>query len=71
MKPSTKRTIRTIYQNVIAIATFVPVAAAMLPDELSSSTLLATYAVWLTAVVKIINAAEDTGLLPAWLKTDD
>lgn len=76
MSDSTRRALRTAYQAIIAAVTTIPVILALLTQVLpaDSAASLAAYVVAITAgvaaVSKILNALEDAGLIPAWLKGD-
>lgn len=76
MSDSTRRALRTAYQALIAAVTTIPVILALLSQVLpaDSTASLATYIVAITAgvaaVSKLLNALEDAGLIPAWLKGD-
>lgn len=70
MKTSTKRTLRTIYQGVIALVTTVPAIIAVLPDGLPFEAKLASVVAGIAVVTKVLNVLEDKGLIPAWLKDE-
>lgn len=65
MKPSTKRALRTGYQAVLALIVIVPVLVSSLPVTAQVTAIVSAVA----AVAKIVNALEDAGLIPAWLKS--
>lgn len=73
MKASTKRAIRTAYQLVVALATFVPLVVLLVPVEFTPAAVAAALpalVAWAAFVTKVVNAAEDAGLIPAWLRDD-
>lgn len=65
MKPSTKRALRTGYQCVLALIVIVPVLLSTLPVTAQVTAIVTAVA----AVAKAVNALEDAGLIPAWLKS--
>lgn len=67
MKDATRRTLRTAYQVVVAVITFVPVILPLLPIELSTNEAILTFGVWVAIVTRTHNALEDAGLIPDWL----
>lgn len=76
---STKRTLRTIYQGIVAFlasaATVLPVVMNMLPTNASWASTVAAVGAGVLAVLvivtKILTALEDRGLIPGWLRTKD
>lgn len=67
MNESTRRALRTAYQVVLGAVTVTP----LLVTALSDTPLAAQIAAFGAAVVvasKVVNALEDAGLIPAWLK---
>lgn len=73
MTDSTRRSLRTAYQTVIgalaaigALVAFIPTLQATFPEV---AAIAVTVAAGAAAVSKVINALEDKGLIPAWLKT--
>jgi hypothetical protein len=66
MNPSTKRALRTGYQAVIALIVIIPVLLTALPVAAQVTAVVGAVA----AVAKVLNALEDAGLIPAWLKAD-
>lgn len=69
MTNSTKRTIRTVFQLVIALIVAAPVLATALhgtPVDVQVTAFAAIVAV----VAKVVNALEDAGVIPAWLKDE-
>ena len=70
MSESTKRTVRTLYQGIIALVTTVPAIIAVLPDGLPFEAQLASVVAGIAVVTKVLNVLEDKGLIPAWLRTD-
>jgi hypothetical protein len=71
MSESTRRSLRTLYQGFIGVITAVPLILAILPDDASTSAVVVGFAVWVAVIAKAINALEDAGLIPAWLKGVD
>lgn len=72
MTDSTRRALRTGYQTLIAalaaigvLASFIPQIQATFPEIAALAVTVAGGAV---AVSKVINALEDAGVIPAWLK---
>lgn len=81
MSDSTRRTLRTLYQNIIAAAIAIPVIAAivlpaltgLIPDADLVAKITAGAATLVAvaiAVTKVVNSLEDAGYIPAWLKAD-
>lgn len=74
MKDSTKRALRTLFDVVTGAAVAIPVAVgafqANVPLEGTVAAALATTVAVAAAVAKIVNALEDAGVIPAWLKGD-
>lgn len=68
ISPSTKRSIRTLYQGAIALLTVVPAFVALLPSDSPLAVQLSAVVVGIAAVSKVINKLEDAGLIPAWFK---
>lgn len=68
MTDSTKRVLRTVYQLVVALITIAPVLLTVLSGSPVEAQVV-IFAGWMAAVSAIINKLEDTGLLPAWLKS--
>lgn len=68
MNDSTRRTLRTLFQALVAALAIVPasVAAVHLPAGKASAFAAALVAGCAT-VTKAVTAAEDRGLIPAWL----
>ena len=64
MRPSTKRALRTAYQVVLSLVVIVPVLVSTLPITAQVTTIVAAVA----AMAKVVNALEDAGMIPAWLK---
>lgn len=69
LSDSTKRSLRTAYKAIVAILTVVPIAIAALPVDLSTTQLVVLVAASIAAVDRAINALEDAGLVPAWLRS--
>lgn len=74
MTDSTKRSLRTAYQTLIAAITTIPLLIAtlttLLPEGNDLAITLASIVAGIAVVSKVINALEDHGLIPAWLKGD-
>jgi hypothetical protein len=69
---STRRSIRTLYQGLIALVIAVPSLAAILPTPTPRiAAIVATTVALAAVVVKVVNVLEDAGLIPAWLKGSD
>lgn len=71
MTDSTRRALRTAYQTVIALITVFPVILSILTDAFPDAGVAAQVAVAaasVATVTKILNALEDAGIIPAWLK---
>lgn len=76
LSDSTRRALRTAYGFVVALLGIIPTILLLLPDSVRSGTLggqdlsaiLTTIVVWHTFSTKLINALEDAGKIPAWLK---
>lgn len=69
---STKKALRTAYQAVLALIVIIPVIVGVMPNQAGP---IATVALSLVAAVgfatKVINALEDRGMIPAWLRQVD
>jgi len=78
MNDSTRRSLRTLYQGIVALLTIVPVLLSIVLPLLPPGTdltvkvgaIAASVLAGLAVVTKVINALEDRGLIPAWLKGD-
>lgn len=68
MSDSTKRWIRTVYKILVTLIVVTPVVLGALPPDLAAHAYVAAYAASLAAVDRAINALEDAGYLPAWLR---
>lgn len=68
LSDSTKRSLRTAYKAIVAILTVVPIAIAALPADLSTTETVILVAASIAGVDRAINALEDAGLIPAWLR---
>lgn len=76
MTDSTRRALRTAYQFVVALVAIVPLVLAALPEGIRSGQLGGEELAAILGVViachafatKLINALEDAGRIPAWLK---
>ena len=69
MTDSTRRALRTVYHGVLAACVVLPIFATALAGFPIAAQLTLALAV-LGAVSKAVNALEDAGLLPPWLKGD-
>ena len=70
LKPSDRRAIRTAYQAGIALVIFIPIALEAFPG-LSTTAAAVTLSAWIVVISKTINALEDAGVIPQWLKDED
>lgn len=71
MKDSTRRSLRTFYQGLLAAIVAIPTMVAFLPTSTANVTkIVAAVVAAVTVVSKVINALEEAGLIPAWLKPD-
>lgn len=71
MTDSTRRALRTAYQAVLAFVVAAPlVVAAVSAGAPDLAATLGSYLVAIAAVSKVLNALEDAGVIPAWLKGD-
>ena len=70
MSDSTRRVIRTVYQIAVALLVAVPVILGVLPPDMAASTAVIAFAAWTAIVARVMNALEDAGLLPRWLKDE-
>lgn len=78
MTDSTRRALRTAYQTIVALLSTIPIllgmASELLPADSPLGAKVAAAAVSILAgiavVTKVLNALEDAGILPAWLKGD-
>lgn len=67
LSASTRRAIRTGYQALIAAAIVIPIVLEASPDISMTGFALALSAA-IASISKLINALEDAGFIPAWLK---
>jgi hypothetical protein len=71
VKDSTKRSLRTLVQGIIAAAVAAPAIFALLPTTDANVLKIEASVVAGAAIVsKLYNLLEERGLLPAWLKGD-
>lgn len=70
MSDSTRRVIRTVYQILVALIVAIPVILGVLPPDMAASTAVIAFAAWTALVARVMNALEDAGLLPRWLKDE-
>lgn len=74
MSDSTRRSLRTAYQTLIAALTTIPAIAAILLQIVPADSgaelaaLVASVVAGVAVVTKVLNVLEDAGLIPAWLK---
>lgn len=68
LSSSTRRSLRTLFQSVLAMITAVPGFLALLPSGTPLAVKAATIVAALAVVSKVVNLLEDDGLIPAWLK---
>jgi hypothetical protein len=68
MNDSTRRALRTAYQFLVACIGIVPILALALPQSSPLAAKLAVVLGFLAVATKVVNALEDRGLIPAWLK---
>lgn len=64
LKASTKRSLRSGFHALIAVLTVLPLLASSVAAPEKAAGVVAAVAV----VSKVVNALEDAGLIPAWLK---
>lgn len=74
LKESTKRAIRTAFHLIVGVVTAIPVVVAIITANLSVgaevTAILGTVVATSVTVSKILNALEEMGLIPAWLRDD-
>lgn len=68
MKESTKRTLRTIAQMLVALIVAVPVIVFALPADVQAEPVVVGVLAWVALVTKVLTALEDAGMIPAWLR---
>jgi hypothetical protein len=69
LSDSTRRSLRTLYQGLLSLLVAVPLISLYVPTGASRLAVIAASVVAAAAVItKIINALEDKGLIPAFLK---
>lgn len=68
LSESNRRVLRTAYQILVALVTAIPLVLFALPSDVQAAPLVVAFGVWVGVVAKAINALEDAGILPAWLK---
>lgn len=68
MKDSTKRSLRTGYQALVALVTAAPVIVLALPGDVQTIPVVVAFGIWVGVVTRIITALEDAGIIPAWLR---
>lgn len=70
LSTSAKRSLRTLFQALLAMLTLVPMLLAALPDGSPLAVKFGGIAAAVAAVTAAVNKAEDAGLIPAWLKDE-
>lgn len=74
LSDSTRRALRTAYQTVIGALAVIGVLVAFIPQLQATFPQVAGFALSIAAgaalVSKALNALEDAGLIPAWLKEE-
>lgn len=68
MNESTRRTLRTIAQMLVALLFAVPVIVFALPADVQAEPVVAGVLAWVVIVTKVLTALEDAGIIPAWLR---
>jgi hypothetical protein len=69
---STKKFFRTLYQGILALIVVVPTLVALLPTSAGRiATIGAAVAGAVAVAAKVVNALEDKGAIPAWLRQVD
>lgn len=68
MKESTKRTLRTIAQILVALVVAIPVIVFALPADIQAEPVVVATLAWVAIVTKVMTALEDAGMIPAWLR---
>lgn len=72
MNDSTRRSLRTAYQALIAAITTIPLLiaglSAIAPEGSDLAVAFASIVAGVAIVTKVLNALEDAKLIPAWLK---
>jgi hypothetical protein len=68
MSDSTRRAARTVYQLVISLIAVIPVLAGLGVAWEPAARVIAALIGFGAIATKLINALEDKGLIPAWLK---
>lgn len=71
LSPAARRGLRTLYQALLAMVTLVPALLAVLPEGSPAAVRFGGIAAAVATASAAINKAEDAGLIPAWLKSDE
>lgn len=70
LSASAKRSLRTLYQAVLALLTFVPALLVVLPEGSPAAVKYGSVVAAVAAASAVVNKLEDAGLIPAWLKDE-
>ena len=65
---STKRALRTLFQGLVAFIAVLPTFTYIFPANTPVGTQLAALVAATAVVSKVLNALEDKGLVPLWLR---
>lgn len=65
---SYRRVVRTVYQIIVALVTYIPLVFVALPIELTNTEIALTLGAWVAVITQVINSLEDAGAIPSWLK---
>jgi hypothetical protein len=68
LNDSTRRMLRTVYQLLVALIPALPTLALLTEGHPPLEAAIATLIGWGALVTKVLNAAEDRGWIPAFLK---
>lgn len=68
MKESTRRTLRTVAQMLVALLFAIPVIVFALPADVQAEPVVAGVLAWVVIVTKVLTTLEDAGIIPAWLR---
>lgn len=66
LSPSTKRTLRSTFHALLAALAVLPLLASSVAAPEKGAAVVAAVAI----VTKVVNALEDAGVIPSWLKDD-
>ena len=70
LSDSAKRSLRTIYQLLLTLIVAVPAIVVLVPAGSEVAPYVVAFAAAVAGVARLVNALEDRGLIPAWLKGD-